>query len=450
MKHTPAWRIVALGSILTMGLAACGRNDSSSDGGSGDDSQTTTGESADGAFIDPAADCDNYEGTKGIEGDTIKVGTVRPAQGPYQIYDTLTVGLDAYFKHVNEGGGIEAGDGKKYKIELLKGDDQYDPGKTPDEVKKLVEQEGVFAMVGSVGTETNLAVRDYLNDNCVPSIALATGSTSWGDADAYPWYIAGLPSYATEAVHFMQYLDKTNPDAKLAVLYQNDDFGKAYLAAIEKYLEDSDSKITIADSQSFDPSSGQTTKGVTTQLAQSKADTFFVGIGGTPCPQTLGFIPSDWKPLTYVSVPCSGKLALSLAGGKDEGVYSAQATYDPDNPGDKTQPAVAEYIDATTKQGLSEIQIYGGIVSAGWGFGAVFGAGLEQAETVDRAGVMNALYSLDGVHIGLAREGIDAHTDNAKDPWLLEQLRMVQRKGGQWTEVEEIVDYDGTSNDLAG
>ena len=176
MKHTPAWRLVALGSILTMGLAACGRNDSSSDGGSGDDSQTTTGESADGAFIDPAADCDNYEGTKGIEGDTIKVGTVRPAQGPYQIYDTLTVGLDAYFKHVNEGGGIEAGDGKKYKIELLKGDDQYDPGKTPDEVKKLVEQEGVFAMVGSVGTETNLAVRDYLNDNCVPSIALATGS----------------------------------------------------------------------------------------------------------------------------------------------------------------------------------------------------------------------------------------------------------------------------------
>jgi branched-chain amino acid transport system substrate-binding protein len=248
----------------------------------------------------------------------------------------------------------------------------------------------------------------------------------------------------------MQYLDKTNPDAKLAILYQNDDFGKAYLAAIEKYLEANDSKVTVAEAKSYDPSAGQTTEGVTTELAQTKADVFFVGIGGTPCPQTLGFIPSDWKPLTYVSIPCSGKLALSLAGGKDEGVYSAQATYDPDNPEDKSQPAVAEYIDATTKQGLSEIQIYGGIVSAGWGFGAMLGAGLENAETVDRAGLMNAMYALDGSEVGLARKGVVAHTDGADDPWALEQLRMVQRKGGQWNEVEALVDYDGQSNEFAG
>lgn len=455
MRRTTSWRLLALGTTMVLGAAACGRSDTTSEGDTegttnGSSTETSTGGEAGGAFINPDEDCDAYEGTKGIEGDTIKVGTVRPAQGPYVIYDTITVGLESYFKFVNEKGGVKGGDGKSYKIELVKEDDQYDPGKTPDAVKKLVEQEGVFAMVGSVGTETNLAVRDYLNDNCVPSISLATGSPQWGDANAYPWYIGGLPSYATEAVRFMQFLTEENPEAKLAVLYQNDDFGKSHLAAIEKFIKDNDSKITIADSKGFDPASGQTTQGVTTQLAQSKADAFFVGIGGTPCPATLGFMPADWKPLTYVSVPCSGKLALALAGGKDEGVYSAQATYDPANPEDMKTPAVTEYTEALTKQGLTDIQITGGVVSAGWGFGAIFAKGVELADTVDRAGVMNALYAMEGETIGLMREGVTGHTSNDADPWILEQLRIVHREGGQWVEASPLVDFDGKSNDFGG
>ncbi len=238
---------------------------------------------------------------------------------------------------------MKAGDGKTYKLSLVKEDDGYDPGRTPAVVKKLVEQDGIFAMVGQIGTETSLAVRQYMNDNCVPSIALATGSPEWNDAAKYPWYISGLPSYATEAHAFMDYLAKTKPDATIAVLYQSDDFGKSYDAAIKKYVKDNGDKMKVVAEQSYDPASGQTTEGVTTQLAQSKADVFFVGIGGTPCPQTLKFIPADWKPMTYVSITCSGQLALSLAGGADQGVYSTQATFDPSDPTDKATPAVQQF-----------------------------------------------------------------------------------------------------------
>ena len=186
------------------------------------------------AFINPDEDCENYDGTKGITGDTIKIGTVRPESGPYSIYDTVTKGLAAYVGAVNAKGGVKAGDGKTYQLQLVKADDAYDPAKTPGEVKRLVEQEGIFAMVGEIGTSNNLAVRQFMNDNCVPSIGLATGSPEWGKAAEFPWFIGGLPSYATEAHAWIEYLKESNPKAKIALLYQDDDFGQAYEKAIKK------------------------------------------------------------------------------------------------------------------------------------------------------------------------------------------------------------------------
>ena len=152
-----------------------------------------------------------------FSGNTIKIGTVRPESGPYSIYDTVTKGLEAYVGSINAKGGVKAGDGKTYKLELVKADDAYDPAKTPGEVQRLVEQEGIFAMVGQIGTSNNLAVRQYMNDNCVPSIGLATGSVEWGKAAEFPWFIGGLPSYATEGHAFMEYLIKNKPDAKIAL-----------------------------------------------------------------------------------------------------------------------------------------------------------------------------------------------------------------------------------------
>ncbi len=428
--------------------------ESSSDEDSGDDSGDSSSEES-GAFIDPSIDCADYQGTAGIEGDTIKIGTIRPADGQFAIFDQITTGLEAWADSVNGNGGVEAGDGNSYMIEVIKENDSYDPGKTPALAQKLVEQDGVFAIVGTIGTENNLAIRDYLNDNCVPNIALATGSTNWGDADQYPWYITGLPSYALEANYWLDYIAETNPEAKIALLYQDDDFGTAYRDALEKAIErsnnDDGTNIEIVGEQGYNPLSGTTTEAAVTQLSSSGADTFVVGISGTPCPQTLTFIPDTWDPTTFISVTCAGNTAMSIAGPAAEGVIQAQATLDPADPADADQPAVQEFREQAAAAGLDEGQIDGGITSVGWGFGSFFGLGLEEAETAERADVMNALYALDTDAFGLVRPEIEIITDGAEDPWALEGFRIAQRNAeGGWTELKPVTNRNGESNQLAG
>lgn len=436
----------ALLAVVTLAATACGGRDD--DSGSGSTTTAKEGGSSSAAFIDPSVDCTDYQGTEGINGDTIKIGTVRPASGTYAIYDQVTTGLNAWVTYVNQSGGLKAKDGKSYKLELIKEDDAYDPAKTPALVKKLVEQDKVFALVGDIGTEPNLSVRDYLNEKCVPNIALATGSTQWGNNKQYPWYIAGLPSYATEAHAWIEYLKESNPKAKIALLYQDDDFGQAYEKAIKKAIKGTD--ITIVAEQGFNPLGGTTPEAAVTKLSQSDADTFIVGLGGTPCPTSLKLKPDTWNPATIVSVTCAGKTALSLAGGKDQGVIAAQATYDPSDPADAQVPAVQQFRKDATAAGLTEQQIDGGITGPGWGFGSLFGLGIENAETLDRAGVMNALWSLDTDSFGLVRDGVTVITDGTEDPWAIEGFRIVQREGDGWKELAPITNWEGESNSFAG
>jgi len=447
MNRTKLLRGTALVLCLTLVAAGCGRSDSSS-------STSTTakgGGATTAAFIDPAKDCKGtYQATKGINGNEILVGTVRPTSGPYAIYDTVTKGVEKYFEAQNAKGGIKAGDGKTYTVKLVKGDDGYDPAKTPGVVQGLVEKDGVFGMVGAIGTETNLAVREYINKNCVPSIALATGSPQWGQNNTSPWFMGGLPSYATEARAFMDYLKGVNPKATIAVVYQNDDFGKAYLNAIKKFISSEAPDMKVVAEEPYDPASGQTTEGVTTQVAASKADVLFVGIGGTQCPKTMTFIPADWKPMVYASITCTGKLALSLASGKDEGIYTAQATLDAGAPSDANNPKVITFLADGKSVGLTDAELQGGIVAAGWNFAAIFAEALKETKTVTRADVMNKIWQLKKADFGLLRDGANASTNNEKDPWLLENLRIVQRKAGDWVEVSPMKDYDGQSNSFAG
>lgn len=451
MTRTALWRLGCIFAAFALLVSACGSDDDSS---SGDDTSTEDGgsgdeASSDGPFIDPELDCDtNYDPTVGVEGDTIKIGTIRPAAGTYAIYDIITQGLQMWVDATNADGGITAGDGNTYQLELVKGDDQYDPSRTPDEAKRLVEQEGIFAMVGQIGTANNLAVRDYMNDNCVPSIGLATGSTNWGDAFEYPWYLSGLPSYALEAHAFVEWLKMENPSASIALLYQDDDFGQAYKDTLESEIEGTD--LTIADSAPFNPLSETSTEGKVAQLANSDADVFFVGIGGTPCPSSLGFVPDDWDPITYISVTCASNTALGIAQGNDEGVYTIQPTLDAADPDDATNPKVVEFLADGAALGVDEGTLKGGIALPGYNFGALFGAILENTPEVTRHDLMNTAFSLDGVEFGLLRDGITATTNGDEDPWVIESMRMVQRVNGQWDEVLELQDFEGTSNDYVG
>lgn len=440
----PTWKLTAamlLSIAVTAG--ACSSTDDKADGS--DTSEKGATKSA--AFINPETDCTDYKGTQGVEGDTIKIGTIRPESGNYAIYDNVTKGMAAYFEAANKSGGLEAGDGKKYKIELIKKNDEYDPAKTPALAKQLVEQDKIFAMVGNIGTETNLAIRDYMNDGCIPNVSLATGSPNWGDANDYPWYISGLPSYATEAHAWVEYLKAEAPQAKIALLYQDDDFGQAYKNTIEAEIKGTD--IKVVSSESFNPLAGTSPEAKVVSLSQAGADTFVVGIGGTPCPQSLLAKPATWKPMTFISVTCASKLALSIASPNDQGVYMAQPTLDPADPADATNPKVIEFKKQAAVGGLDEAAIEGGIAAPGWGFAALFAEGLKNAKTVDRAALMNALYSLKDGNFGLLRDEITVNTDGAKDPWVIEGFRIAQREGDGWVEKSPVTNYEGKSNSFA-
>ncbi|MEZ5239582.1 MAG: ABC transporter substrate-binding protein [Microthrixaceae bacterium] len=325
----------------------------------------------------------------------------------------------------------------------------------PAVAQKLVEQEGVFAFVGNIGTESNLAIRDYLNDNCVPNVALATGSSEWNKADEYPWYISGLPAYALEANFWLDYIAENNPDAKIALLYQDDDFGQAYQEALNDAVERSNNEngttIEIVGEQGYNPLSGTTTEAAVTSLSQTGADEFIVGIGGTPCPQTLTFIPDTWDVEPFISVTCAGNLAMSIAGDAGIGAIQAQATLDPADPNDAQTPEVQDFLTKGAAAGLDEAQLTGGVVSVGWGFGTYLQALLENTDVVERAEIMNTAYSLDTPAYGLVRPDIEIKTDGADDPWGIEGFRIAQRNAdGGWDELAPVENRNGQTRELIG
>lgn len=448
-------RLTAVLAVTLLVAAACGRDDDSGSGSGDDGGDSGSSDEASGDFINPDLDCADYQGTAGIDGDTIKIGTIRPADGSYAIYDNVTTGLEAWVTSVNSEGGVTAGDGNTYKLELIKENDSYDPAKTPALAQKLVEQDGVFLLVGDIGTEPNLAIRDYMNDKCVPNIALATGSSEWNNADQFPWYISGLPAYALEANFWLDYIAQTNPEAKIALLYQDDDFGQAYRDALTKAAEQSNNNdgttIEIVAEQGYNPLSGTSPEAAVTSLSQSGADEFIVGIGGTPCPQALTFIPDTWDVDPFISVTCAGNLAMSIAGEAGVGAIQAQATLDPADPVDAEQDAVKDFKTKGAAAGLDEGELEGGITSVGWGFGAYFGMLLEQTDVVDRAGIMNTAYSLDAPAFGLVRPEIEIKTDGAEDPWGIEGFRIAQRNAdGGWDELAPVENRNGDTRELIG
>lgn len=432
---TKRW-LAVLGAIAVV-TAACGRDDDVAD------EATSTTVAAETSFVD-TSDCIETPGGE-IEGDVIRIGTVRPASGPYAILDSVASGLEAFVNATNAAGGVTAGDGKVYRLELVKEDDGYDPARTPGLVKKLVEQDGVFAMVGQIGTANTLAVRDYLDARCVPSVA-ATGSSEWGRVDEYPWFVAALASYATESVGFLEWLAEEQPGASIAVLYQDDDFGKGYLEALERHAPDLG--LSVAASAPFNPLLEASPESKVVDLAASGADAFVVAMSGSPCPAALRSVPGGWQPLTYVSINCSQNMTLGLAQGRDEGIYTSQALYDP--VADRDEPTVAAFRTDAAAAGLPEPLIDGGLAAAGWQFGEIFKRGVERAEQVDRAGVMNALLSLDAESIGLFLDGVTGSTDGPDDPWIVEDLRIAQRREGRWVGVSEVRGHDGRSNSYAG
>src|ERR1700754_1319998 len=172
----------------------------------------------------------------------IKIGNIEAYSGPASAYGMIGKTEEAYFKMINDAGG---GNGRK--INFVTYDDGYSPPKTVEQTRKLIESDEVLLIFNALGTPTQTAVQKYQNTKKVPQLFVATGASKWNDPKAFPWTMGFQPSYRVEARIFAKYILKNKPDAKVAVFYQNDDFGKDYVAGLKDIFGDKASSIIIAE-----------------------------------------------------------------------------------------------------------------------------------------------------------------------------------------------------------
>jgi branched-chain amino acid transport system substrate-binding protein len=247
----------------------------------------------------------------GLTKTSIKIGTTMPLSGPASLYAPIATGMRAYFSHINARKA--AGDGKRgvygrqivFKVE----DDGYNPVQTAQQTRKLVEQEKVFALVGGLGTEQQLAVRAYLNQKKVPQIYVSTGAATWGrDHKANAWTIGWQPDYVSEGIAYAKWLKANRPNAKVAVLYQNDDYGKDYLTGFRSQFGRS-----IIAQQTYEPGAASVAS-QTAALRASGADTFLVLAIPTPTIQALvTAYRLGWRPTLIVNSVSATDTFLGIA-----------------------------------------------------------------------------------------------------------------------------------------
>ena len=253
----------------------------------------------------------------GVTKDTIQLGNTISLSGPAAAYGTIAKASDAYFKYVNDNGGVN---GRKINYKYL--DDGYNPAQTVPLTKQLVEQDQVFALFGGLGTQTQTSVRDYLNSKKVPQVFVATGATTFSaEFKKYPYTSGWQPTYQGEALIYAQYVLQNTPNAKIGVIYQNDDYGQDYLDGLIKGLGSKASMIV--DKESNDVGAPDLSSQIL-KLKASGADTLFVF--ETPKPAITAIVTAfkvGFKPtifLNSVAAPIPYILVAAKAAGDPKAV----------------------------------------------------------------------------------------------------------------------------------
>jgi branched-chain amino acid transport system substrate-binding protein len=267
------------------------------------------------------------ENAPGITDGEILIGQSGPYSGPASAYSANNRVEIAYFTMINDQGGING-----RKITIISLDDGYNPAKTVEQTRKLIEEDHVAFIFSTIGTPTNVAIRKYLNDRKIPDIFVASGGDFWGDYQHYPWSIGLLPSYRVEAAIYAKYILAERPNAKVALLYQNDDFGKDYLNGLKDgFGTNFDKRVVIEETYAVtDP----TVDSQIVSLQSSGADTLVSGATAKFGAQALRKLYQlNWHPTHFISYVSSSVGAVLKPAGLEKAVGLITAAYSKD-PGD--------------------------------------------------------------------------------------------------------------------
>lgn len=301
------------------------------------------------------------EDLTGVTATEIKIGNTMPYSGPAAPYGTSGKAMSAYIDTINREGGVAG-----HKIVFISRDDGYNPAKTVEQTRKLVEEDHVAFIYGGLGTAPNLAVRKYLNESHVPQLGVASGASAWNDPQHFPYSMNSIPFYLIDGRMTAAYLLKHKPAAKIAVLYQNDDFGRDHLTGLKQGLGDKSSMIVkTASFEVTDP----TVDSQIIELRASGADTLYLaGIGKAMAQAIRKADELGWKPLRFLSYTASPVSATLAPAGlqRSTGIISHNYGKDPQDPTWNKDPYIQEYIAWMNKDYPSP-DIKNGYIAAGYG-----------------------------------------------------------------------------------
>jgi len=370
----------------------------------------------------------------GVSDTEIKLGQTVPYSGPASAFSSYGRTMTGYFQMINETGGING-----RKITLISLDNAFSPPKAIEQTRKLVEDEGVLADVGTVGTTPNVAIQKYLNGAKVPHVFISAGGRRFADPQNFPWSVPMYPGFEMEGKTFGQYILKDRPDAKVAVLYQNDDYGRDFLVGLKSALGEKSKIVAEVAYEITEP----TIDSEMVRLKDSGADTLLYF--STPKFTAQGLRKAKemkWAPLQFLASPTNSvKTVLEPAGFENaQGIMTTQFTKQAGDPAWADDPEVKEYVEFMKKWVPSDnpgdfVALSGYVIAQGIAY-----AIRQCGDDLTRENLLKQATHMKRQHFKMMLPGIQLNT-TPEDYAPYQSLRMAKFEGSSW----KLVDEAGTS-----
>ena len=373
----------------------------------------------------------------GASDTEIKIGNIMPYSGPASAYGIIGRTEAAYFKKINDAGGING-----RKINFISYDDAYSPPKAVEQARKLVESDEVLLVFNSLGTPSNSAIQKYMNSKKVPQLFVATGATKWNDPKDFPWTMGWQPNYQSETQIYAKYILKNMPNAKIAVLYQNDDYGKDYLKGLKDGLGQKAASMIVAE-ESFETSQPTIDSNIV-KLKASNADVFIDIATPKFAAQAIKKVAEiGWKPTHFLNnVSASVGSVIKPAGFENaQDIISAAYLKDASDKQWDNDPGMKEFYAFMAKDFPEGDKLDGGTV-VGFGVAQTLVQVLKQCgDNLTRENIMKQAASLQDFRTEVLLPGIKINTA-ANDFAPISQLQLMKFKGEKWELFGDVISAD--------
>lgn len=382
----------------------------------------------------------------GITDTTVKIGSSAPISGATAAVGMVADGMDLKFKAVNAAGGVKMMDGKTRTVEFIITDDGNEPPRALANTRRMVEQNQVFMLAGMSGTLQNQAIRPYIQQHSVPSLFVYSGVYEFGVEKANPMSTPLVPSFTTEAAIYAEYLKQNKPNAKVAILYLNTDFGQNFVAGFKAAIQGSSIQLMDVQPHNY---SDPTVDTQLTNLKATGADTLLIATVPKPSAQSVRFgVESGWKPLVMITYAGSSAVALRPAGIENlQGVMTGQFMKPVESETYANDDGVKRYFTdyAKFKPRFDRGDTLG---QMGYTIAEAVVTVLANMKQPTREAALEAARNMHDVEISLLLPGIKLNTSGTTDAFPIEAMQLFVFKGESYVPTGKVISYEGRTPKL--